>query len=375
VAKIIKMVMDSTDRFCLEEVLDKALHREPIDRAETLYLLGLNEAAEVKRLFATAQEVRRQYFQNKVFLYGFLYFSTWCRNDCAFCNYRTSNSLCPRYRKTDAEVIEAALSMAGSGVHLLDLTMGEDPLYYERENGFEPLLRLVTEIKRQTSLPIMVSPGAPPDAVLKELSDLGVEWYACYQETHNHKLFHQLRLNQNYDNRIGKKYEAVRLGLLIEEGILSGVGETLADVADSMDVMKDMGAHQIRVMNFVPQVGTPMQDFPPPPRLRELVIIAVFRLLFPDRLIPASLDVSGVKGLKEKLEAGANVVTSLILPRTEMVGVAQSTLDVSEGYRTVKGITPILHELGLAKADLSDYRSWIEKERQNRSTKVHPGKR
>jgi methylornithine synthase len=362
--------MDSTNRFCLDEVLDKALRREPIDRAETLYLLGLNEADEVKRLFATAQEVRYQYFQNKVFLYGFLYFSTWCRNDCAFCNYRVSNKLCPRYRKTTDEVIEAALSMADSGVHLLDLTMGEDPFYYEKVNGFQPLLRMVKEIKRQTSLPMMASPGAPPDAVLKELRDIGVEWYACYQETHNRTLFRQLRLNQSYDNRIGKKYEAVRLGLLVEEGILSGVGESLADVADSIDVMRDMSAHQIRVMNFVPQAGTPMQDFPPPPRLRELVIIAVLRLLFPDRLIPASLDVSGVKGLKEKLEAGANVVTSLILPRTEMVGVAQSTLDVSEGYRTVEGTTPILHELGLAKAELRDYRTWIENERKNLSTKV-----
>lgn len=362
--------MDSTDRFCLDEVLDKALHREPIDRAETLYLLGLNEAAEIKRLFAAAREVRHQHFRNKVFLYGFLYFSTWCRNDCAFCNYRTSNRLCPRYRKTDAEVIEAALAMADSGVHLLDLTMGEDPCYYEKENGFTPLLRLVKEIKRQTSLPMMVSPGAPPDAVLKELYDSGVEWYACYQETHNRKLFRQLRLHQSYDNRIRKKYEAIRLGLLVEEGILSGVGETLADVTDSICVMKELGAHQIRVMNFVPQAGTPMQDFPPPPRQRELVIIAVLRLLFPDRLIPASLDVSGVKGLKEKLAAGANVVTSLILPRTEMVGVAQSTLDVSEGYRTVKGITPILHELELAKADLGDYRAWIENERKNRSARV-----
>jgi len=143
------------------------------------------------------------------------------------------------------------------------------------------------------------------------------------------------------------------------------VGESLDDVVNSMEVMKAMGAHQVRVMNFIPQKGTPMYDFPPPPEMRELLIMAVLRLLFPQRLIPASLDVYGIDGLKGKLGAGANVVTSLILPYSEMVGVAQSTLDVSEGYRTVKGITPILNELGLVRAELDDYISWIENQRKS----------
>ena len=351
--------------FSIEEILDKALYEEPLSRREVLYLLRLEQVEEVKKLFEVAQRLRRRYFGDKIFLYGFLYFSTWCRNNCAFCYYRASNRLCQRYRKTDRQVIEVALDTAASGVHLLDLTMGEDPFYYEKEDGFEPLLHLIKEIKRQTSLPIMISFGAIPDEVLDKLFETGAEWYACYQETHNEKLFHQLRLNQSYRDRLRKKYKVAELGLLIEEGILSGVGESLDDVADSMEEMRRMRAHQVRVMNFIPQQGTPMHDFPPPPKMRELLIIAVLRLLFPHRLIPASLDVYGIDGLKGKLEAGANVVTSLILPHSEMVGVAQSTLDICEGYRTVKGIIPILNELGLTKAELDDYILWIEKERKS----------
>ena len=361
--------------FLTEEILDKALCEESLSREETLYLLNLDQYEEVGKLFAAARKLRYRYFGDKVFLYGFLYFSTWCRNNCAFCSYRTSNRLCQRYRKADSQVIETALEMVDSGVHLLDLTMGEDPFYYGREGGFDSLLGLIKEIKRQTSLPIMISPGAVPDRVLEKLFETGVEWYACYQETHNEKLFHQLRLNQSYHDRLRVKYKAARLGLLIEEGILSGVGESLEDVVDSMGVMKDMGAHQVRVMNFVPQEGTPMHGFPPPARMRELRIIAVLRLMLPDRLVPASLDVYGIDGLRGKLEAGANVVTSLILPRSEMVGVAQSTLDVSEGYRTVEGITPILNELGLAKAELGDYISWIEQERKSYITRYCAGEK
>jgi len=352
-------------RLCLGEVLDKALCQQPLSREEILYLLGLKEAEDIAQLFQTAQKSRRLYFGDSVFLYGFLHFSTWCRNNCAFCYYRSSNRLCQRYRKTDSQVMEAAGEMAESGVHLLDLTMGEDPFYYEGVGGFEPLFHLVREVRRQTSLPMMVSPGALPDEALQELFEIGVEWYACYQETHNEKLFRQLRLNQSYSHRLQRKYKAAGLGILIEEGILAGVGESLDDLAHSMEEMRRMEAHQVRVMNFVPQKGSPMQDFPPPPRMLELKIIAVLRLLFPHRLIPASLDVYGLDGLKEKLEAGANVVTSLIPPRSEMLGVAQSTLDVAQGYRTVKGITPILDGLGLVRASLSDYVSWVEKERKD----------
>jgi methylornithine synthase len=351
--------------FSIEEILDKALREEALSRREVLYLLGLQQTDEIKKLFAVAQRLRCRYFGNNIFLYGFLYFSTWCRNNCAFCRYRASNRLCQRYRKTEQQIIEVALDTAASGVHLLDLTMGEDPFYYEKEDGFEPLLQLIKEIKRQTSLPIMISFGVVPDEVLGKLFETGAEWYSCYQETHNEKLFHQLRLSQSYRDRLNKKYKAARLGLLIEEGILSGVGESLDNIADSMEEMRKVGAHQVRVMNFVPQQGTPMHDFPPPPKMRELLIIAVLRLLFPHRLIPASLDVYGIDGLRGKLEAGANVVTSLILPHSEMVGVAQSTLDIGEGYRTVKVVVPILNELGLTKAEFDDYISWIENERKS----------
>ncbi len=75
-------------------------------------------------------------------------------------------------------------------------------------------------------------------------------------------------------------------------------------------------------------------------------MIAVMRLLFPDRLIPASLDIDGVAGLQARLNAGANVVTSLIPPRLGLAGVAQSTRDIDDGYRTVAGILPLLEQIG-----------------------------
>jgi len=347
----------------LDTILEKAIQEQPLHREEVMYLLGLKEEGEQEKLYEAARKLRNRYFGNRIFLYGFIYFSTWCWNNCTFCYYRRSNTCCARYRKTAAQVLEASVRLADSGVHLLDLTMGEDPFYFRREKGFLPLLELVKRVKRETGLPIMISWGVLSDEVLGELSESGADWVACYQETHNPELFRRLRLHQEYDRRLQVKCKSIRAGLLIEEGILSGVGESPGDVVDSIQTMKQMNPHQARVMNFVPQMGTPMEGYPPPHWSKEQVIIAVLRLLLPHRLIPASLDVGGINGLKGKLQAGANVVTSLIMPSSELRGVAQSELGISEGHRTVEAITPILDELGLRKARLEDYTLWMKKEK------------
>ena len=350
--------------FSLDSILKKALEEEPLTRGEVLYLLAPRGGEEQERIYEVARRLRERYFSNEIFLYGFVYFSTWCRNHCTFCFYRAPNTLCERYRKTDDEILDTAIRLAESGVHLLDLTMGEDPACYEGGEEFDRLLRLVKKAKKETSLPIMVSWGVTPDSVLERLPEAGADWFACYQETHNPDLFRKLRLNQDYQRRLEVKTQAKRLGMLIEEGILSGVGESLDDVVDSIEAMKAMEAHQVRVMNFVSQKGTPMAHFSSPHPERENRIIAILRLLLPHRLIPASLDVYGIDGLKGKLRAGANVVTSLILPSSELRGVAQSTLGICEGLRSAKAVLPVLTELGLRKASLEEYISWVKHEKE-----------
>jgi methylornithine synthase len=330
-------------------------------KEDIVYLLGLSQYGHIHSLFQTARELRSKHFDDTVFMYGFLYISTYCRNDCSFCFFRKSNTNSRRYRKDESEIIEAACELADSGVHLVDLTMGEDPYYFNEDgSGFDAFIKLVKSVRRVSGLPIMISPGVIPDNVMKKLADAGATWYACYQETHRQQLFNKLRPGQNYYARLGAKHSAHKLGLLIEEGLLSGVGESLEDVADSILTMRILDADQVRVMNFVPQCGTPMENHIPSDPLRELLTIAVLRLTFPDRLIPASLDVDGLAGLKQRLDAGANVVTSLIPPGQGLAGVARNSLDIEDGKRTSDTVLSALKTYGLNAASRDEYQSWIE---------------
>ncbi len=349
----------------LTRILSRLQKGYPAEKNEIKYFLGLSDPDDISLLFTAARNVRVKYFGNKIFLYGFLYFSTYCRNDCRFCQYRKSNTILARYRKTEKEIITAAREMADAGVHLIDLTMGEDPeLYSSGEPGFKRFIGMIKSVRKETKLPVMISPGTLPDSVLTELAETKVTWYACYQETHNQTLYKYLRHGQDFKKRLAKKERAKSLGMLIEEGILTGVGETQDDLADSIIWMRDFAVDQARVMTFVPQAGTPMANIEPQDNLKEQIIIAVMRLVLGNALIPASLDVGGLDGLKARLTAGANVVTSIVPPEKGLAGVANPSLDIEDSRRTLDYILPILKTCGLVPAMPKEYQAWI-KNRQN----------
>lgn len=349
----------------LAGILEKAHQEEILAREEIVFLLHLKQDHHINTVFQAARRLRRRYFDDRVFLYGFIYISTFCRNNCRFCFYRSTNIHPLRYRRELPEIIAAACQLADSGLHLIDLTLGEDPDYFfDERQGFNGLIQTVKAVRQETGLPIMVSPGVVPDDVLAELAAAGAVWYACYQETHNAGLFKKLRPGQSYAARLEKKQSARRLGLLIEEGLLCGVGESAEDIAETIDVMRRLEASQVRAMSLVPQKGTPLQGRAAPDSMREKLTIAILRLVFPDRLIPASLDVAGLKGLPSRLAAGANVVTSLVPPGFGLAGVAQSSLDIAEARRSAAGINPELEKLGMRAASADDYHNWLDDRRR-----------
>ena len=354
------MVLNTRASF--EHAIERATSGGSLTDNEVACLLATPLGEPLERLFATAQVMRERAFGDQIFLYGFVYFSTYCQNHCQFCMYRYGNEEAPRYRKSIEGIVDVARALEDDGVHLIDLTMGEDP-WYLRQNG-EILLELVARSREAVDLPIMLSPGVLSSELLVEMANEGVDWYACYQETFNKRLFISLRKGQNFNRRLKTKVQAREAGLLIEEGLLLGVGESCNDLVTALRNMETLGASQLRAMTFRPQSGTPMGHWQAPETFDELRTIAVLRLLFPDRLIPASLDVDGIQGLRSRLLAGANVVTSLIPPDHRLAGVSRAWLGIEEGKRTAAAVIDVIERLGLQKAPISIYQQWIQKERR-----------
>lgn len=343
----------------VEYILNNLINNNGADKEDIMELLALKDDNQ-KLLFEAARNVRNSNFRDEIFLYGFVYFSTYCRNDCNFCYYRKSNTI-TRYRKTPEEVIQIAVDLANSGVNLIDLTMGEDQSY--RKDDFKTIVEIIGEIKRKTGLPVMISPGVLSKDQIDKFAEVNTDWYALYQETHNKELFHKLRWDQSYEERMAVKLYAKEKGMFIEEGLLAGVGESYSDIADSILEMGRIGAEQLRVMSFVPQVGSPMENVETPDRNLELNIIAIFRLLYHQSLIPASLDVDGIAGLEARINAGANVVTSIIPPKSGFAGVAHNSMDVDSGGRTVEEASKILNNMGLKCAGKAEYIKFLREKK------------
>lgn len=311
-------------------------------------------------VFAQARKARREHFGDEIFAYGFNYFSTYCKNDCTFCQYRRSNHNVVRYRHTTEQVVSTAKSLAESGVHLIDLTMGEDALYLDNPEHFADL---ISRVREATELPVMISPGVVNEQDLQLYHEAGATWLALYQETFSREAYQSLRVSQDYDKRMRTKQMAVQHGLLVEEGVMTGWGDSTKIAAESIFQMNTAHPSQVRVMTFVPQADTPMQSTPAQNHDRELLMIAAMRILYPDMLIPASLDVEGPAGLKARLDAGANVITSLIPPASGVLGVARIQ-DIKDGGRTLQQILPTIHDAGLTVASHETYRLFLKKSQE-----------
>ncbi len=348
----------------IAETVAKAEREGKLSVDEIFELMSATDREDLDTLFAAARRVRDKEFGKKIFTYGFVYFSTYCKNNCTFCYYRTSNSGIDRYRKSKEEIVQLSASLQDAGINLSDLTMGEDPLMYK--DGYKNLLDIISAVHDEVGINIMASPGALPHDMFTKVRDAGADWYACYQETYNRELFNSLRLNQSYDDRRNQKIWAMEAGLLAEDGMMIGLGESVRDRAETIAEMSSLGCGQVRAMTFVPQAGTPMQDFTPYDSTEELKAIAIMRLLNPDKLIPCSLDVEGIAGLKTRINAGANVVTSIVPPSKHLAGVAQHELDIENGNRSVEHVFEMLEDMGHHHASSAEYRSFLEAHRPKR---------
>ncbi|WP_292377634.1 methylornithine synthase PylB [Methanosarcina sp. UBA289] len=341
-----KMALDEFD-----SLGEKIIEGYQLSDNDLRFLLSLESEEDLERLYSAARKVRDHYFGNRVFLNCFIYFSTYCKNRCSFCYYNCKNEI-NRYRLTAEEIKETCKTLKGAGFHMVDLTMGEDPYYYEDPDRFVELVQIV---KEELGLPIMISPGLMDNSTLIKAREKGANFLALYQETYDTELYRKLRVGQSFYGRVNARLFAKKQGYCVEDGILTGIGNDIESTILSLRGMSTNDPDMVRVMTFLPQEGTPLEDFRDKSCLSELKIISVLRLMFPKRLIPASLDLEGIDGMVHRLNAGANIVTSILPPDSQLEGVANYDRDLTERDRDIKSVIHRLETMGMEPARQADF--------------------
>ena len=90
----------------LEQIIAKAKLRKGLSHREASVLLACEDEKLVQEMFALAEQIKKDFYGNRIVLFAPLYLSNYCINHCVYCPYHAKNKHIGRKKLTQAEVDE-----------------------------------------------------------------------------------------------------------------------------------------------------------------------------------------------------------------------------------------------------------------------------
>ena len=90
----------------MKSIIDKLQKTNNLTDEEFLTLLAEPENPYLRE---SADNVRRKFYGNKVYIRGLIEISNYCKNNCFYCGIRRDNKNVERYRLTHDEIIECCV--------------------------------------------------------------------------------------------------------------------------------------------------------------------------------------------------------------------------------------------------------------------------
>lgn len=297
-----------------------------MNRGAILRWLREDDPVRLAELWAAADEVRRKTVGDAVHLRGLIEISNFCVRNCAYCGLRTENRRLPRYRLSEAEVMECARQAVKYGYGTVVLQAGEDYGWSR-----EMVSRLVRRIKAETALAVTLSLGERPVADLAEWRFAGADRYLLRFETSDPELYeriHPPRPGQTRD-RMALLQILSELGYEVGSGVMIGIpGQTYASLARDLERFRELDLDMIGVGPFLPHPDTPLgrpesavyapeAEQVPNTELMTYKVLALARILCPEANLPSTTALATLnreQGRELGLLCGANVVMPNLTP-------------------------------------------------------------
>ena len=285
------------------EILKKAQATHTLTKAEIVELLLLKEATY---LFETADQVRREFVGDGVYLRGLIEFSNFCKNNCLYCGIRAGNAQVRRYRLSPEEIVKTAGQAASYGYKTVVLQSGED-LWFDTDT----LCDIIGQIKK-LDVAITLSIGEKTREEYAAYRQAGADRYLLRIETTDKTLYEKLDPGLSWENRVRCLYDLKELGYEVGSGSLVGLpGQTLESLADDLLFFQKLPVDMAGIGPFIPHPHTPLAAETAEGHFElSLKMMAIMRLLLPDINIPATtaMETLHPNGRLVALQSGANVV-------------------------------------------------------------------
>lgn len=277
-------------------------------------LKALIEAEEVPGLAKAADEVRRAYYGDEVYLRGLIEFTNFCKNDCYYCGIRHGNQALERYRLSKEEILSCCDTGYTLGYRTFVLQGGEDP-YYTTERMCD-ILSAIHE--KYPDCVITLSIGERSEADYRAFFEAGARRYLLRHETaceaHYGKLHPaSMRLSARKDCLFSLK----RLGYRVGSGFMVGSPyQTTENLIADLRFLQELDPDMIGIGPFIRHADTPFAAFSSGTLERTLRMLSILRLMFPHALLPSTTALGTIhpKGREWGLAAGANVVMPNLSP-------------------------------------------------------------
>jgi FO synthase len=299
-----------------------------LDRLHISVPSGREEAMQVYsdpeiplNMLAEAASELRQRGKGSTITYSpkvFLPLTNLCRDRCGYCTFRRDPGDAGAHWMEPEEILQVAHAGEKLGCCEALLSLGDRPeaafpeaRQWLAARGFTRTLDYVASISelllRETSLLPHSNPGLMARSDLARLKESNAS-LGLMLETTSSAVFasggaHEDAVDKRPERRLRTIREAGELKIPFTTGILVGIGESAADVIDSLFAIRDLHdqyghIQEVIIQNFVPKAEIPMHGWPGPAPAMFARTVAMARLILgpamnvqaPPNLSPRNLE-------------------------------------------------------------------------------------
>lgn len=247
----------------IETVLAKAEERKGLSHRDAALLLACEDPATNEKIFKLAEQIKKDFYGNRIVLFAPLYLSNYCVNGCVYCPYHAKNKHIRRKKLTQEEIKREVIALQDMGHKRLALEAGEDPV----NNPIEYILESIKTIysikhKNGSIRRVNVNIAATTVENYRKLKEAGIGTYILFQETYNKESYEKLHPTgpkHNYayhteamDRAMEGGIDDVGLGVLFGLESYKYEFSGLLMHAEHLEAVHGVGPHTISVPRICP---------------------------------------------------------------------------------------------------------------------------
>lgn len=177
----------------IDIILEKARQKKGLNHREASVLLACDLEDKNQKIYKLAEQIKKDFYGNRIVLFAPLYLSNYCVNGCVYCPYHFKNKHIPRKKLTQEEIRNEVIALQDMGHKRIAIETGEDPVNNPIEYVLESIKTIYSVKHKNGSIRrVNVNIAATTVENYKKLHDVGIGTYILFQETYNKESYEAL---------------------------------------------------------------------------------------------------------------------------------------------------------------------------------------